>query len=62
MLQKLAGCDDGRTCPAAWTAEDGTVLVRGEASERHDVPLGTGEVLVRVPASTLLEAAERLRR
>jgi hypothetical protein len=61
VLVKLAGCTDGQTCPAAWTAEDGTVLVRGDLTERADVPLGAGEVLVRVPASTLLEAAERLR-
>jgi hypothetical protein len=62
MLEQLAGCSDGQTCPAVFAAEDETVLVRGDLLDHNDVPLGAGEAVVRLPASMLAEAAKRLQR
>jgi hypothetical protein len=60
-LRPLASCTDGQTCPGAWAAPDGTVLVRGDQTSHPEVPLGDGEVLIQIPAATLLEAAAKLR-
>jgi hypothetical protein len=60
MLEQVAGCSDGQTCPAVFAAEDGTVLVRGDLLEHAEVPLGNGEALVRLAASLVAEAAKRL--
>lgn len=62
MLQKLAGCDDGRTCPGMWIDEDtDEVLVRGRV-ETSTLPLGDGEQVVVLPAGMLEEATQRLGR
>jgi hypothetical protein len=54
-------------CPAVYVNVDNTgnnthVLVQGYAVESHDhgIQLGREELLVRVPASLLLDAAARL--
>jgi hypothetical protein len=65
MLRTVAGsCTDGQTCPAVYTDTDdptpATVLVRGYLEQRPELDLPDGEVLVRVPAGMLTEAAQRL--
>jgi hypothetical protein len=65
MLRTVVSeCTDGQTCPAVYTDTDepATVLVRGYLTQQPELALPEGEVLVRVPASMLTEAAQRLQR
>jgi hypothetical protein len=64
MLELLAGsCTDGQTCPAVYADGDKeTVLVRGYLEQRDDLELPAGELVVRVPARMLTEAAQHLAR
>ena len=66
MLIKLAGCEDGHTCPAVYVAEedDATVVVRGyvvaDQPTLEQLNLPDGESAVRLPRALLLEAMERM--
>lgn len=55
-------CTDGQTCPAIYTDEEETVLVRGYVAQHPELALPDGEALVRVPRSLLDEATRRLQR
>lgn len=61
MLRTLVdSCTDGQTCPAMYTDDTETVLVRGYVETRPDLSLPAGEALVRVPRSLVAEGASRL--
>ncbi len=54
MLKTLVdGCTDGQTCPAMYTDDTETVLVRGYVETRPDLSLPEGEALVAEGASRL---------
>ncbi len=57
-MRRLSGgdeCKDGWTCPGVWeehpAAED--LVVVGQLLESSPVPLGPGEVAVRIPRTVL---------
>ena len=51
-------CKDGWTCPGVWEehAAAADVVVVGQLLEPSPVPLGSGEVAVRVPRAVLRNA------
>lgn len=63
MLRTVVSeCADGQTCPAVYTDEDATVLVRGYVEQRLELELPDGEAVVRVPRALLEQAAHELAR
>jgi hypothetical protein len=56
-------CPDGRTCPAVYTSNYGTVFVVGKRvtdfGALSQAPIGDDEVLVEIPAELLPEVATR---
>jgi hypothetical protein len=62
MLEKLAGCSDGATCPTVWADGQETVIVQGYEAAGIEAlpPTPDGETRIRVPRSLLIEAAGRL--
>jgi hypothetical protein len=56
-LRKMAGCEDGQTCPAIWLEEEtGDVVVQGyevtDPAILAALGLPAGETAVRVPRET----------
>jgi hypothetical protein len=53
-----ADCKDGLTCPSVWADESDpeTAVVVGVLEQVHGVPLGPGEVAVRVRRQVLRDA------
>jgi hypothetical protein len=51
-------CKDGWTCPGVWEEHVGAadVVVVGELLDPSPVPLGAGEVAVRIPRAVLRDA------
>jgi len=61
MLETVVStCTDGQTCPALYTDDEDTVIVRGYLETRDDLAVPDGEALVRVPRSLLADGAARL--
>lgn len=61
MLERLAGCSDGVTCPGVWVDEENDeILIRGQIDRAASLPLGEGEQVVAIPIGMLAEAAAKL--
>lgn len=64
-LQDLAGdCPDGRTCPAAWKTDRGTIAFRGYQvpdADLKQVVLPDGETITEVPVELVEEALRAYR-
>ena len=64
MLIKLAGCEDGNTCPAVYAEDQETAVVRGyvvdDGATLAQLELPAGEAAVRLPLSRLREALQRI--
>lgn len=60
-LTRLVGtCPDGDTCPAAFTTDRGTIVIRGFAltdAELSQANIADGEAATEIPVALLLEAA-----
>lgn len=65
-LARIAGnCPDGRTCPAVYETDRGTIVVQGDAipaDELTQITLPDGEAAVEIPVALLEEAARARRR
>jgi len=61
--KQLSGdCKDGNTCPSVWADEEGApgdVIVVGSVVDPSVVPVGPGEVAVRLRRRLLSEAYEQ---
>jgi len=56
-LIQLTGCSDG-SCPGVYLTERGTVVVQGRVVPDEEVP--AGEIMAELPASLIIEAAQKL--
>ena len=62
VLRQLAGsCDDKTTCPGVWVDDQApdVVIVVGERLESSPVPLGSGEVAVRLRREIIHDAGRK---
>ncbi len=56
-LRRLSGeCRDVTTCPGVWAIDTDDVVFVGFALEQSPVPLGPGELAIRLPKRVLRDA------